>query len=105
MDYTYFPFFNDFFRGKKLRVGIVLNHQQMRFGLWLMGQNAEVQKEYWDLLKSTEWIKERDAMPTYSVLEAVLVEATDFDDLDTLSVSIKKVTTRIAEEVMKHITE
>jgi len=103
MDYTYFPFFNDFLRGKKLRFGIVLNHQQMRFELWLMGQNAEVQKKYWDLLKSTERNKGRDAMPRYSVLEAVLVEAPDFDDLDALSVSIEKLAVRIAEEVMKYI--
>lgn len=103
MDYTYFPFFNDFLRGQKLRFGIVLNHQKMRFELWLMGQNAEVQKEYWDLLKSTEWNKGRDAMPRYSVLEAVLVEAPDFDDLDALFVSIEKATTRVAEEVMKYI--
>lgn len=42
MDYTYFPFFNAFLRKKRLRFGIVLNHRQMSFELWLMGQNAQV---------------------------------------------------------------
>lgn len=70
-----------------------------------MGQNAEVQKEYWDLLKLTEWNKGRDAMPRYSVLEAVLVETPDFDDLDVLSAAIEKSAVHIAEEVLKHIPE
>ncbi len=54
LDYTYFPFFNDFLRKHKLRFGIVLNHERMRFELWLMGQNAPLQKEYWGLLKNTD---------------------------------------------------
>ncbi|HIU75796.1 MAG TPA: hypothetical protein IAC62_07935, partial [Candidatus Pelethocola excrementipullorum] len=69
MDYTYFPFFDDYLRSNKLRFGIVLNHEKMRFELWLMGQNADVQTEYWDLLKTTEWNKEQIVMPKYSVLE------------------------------------
>ena len=45
LDYTYFPFFNQYLRNQKLRFGVVLNHEKMRFELWLMGQNADVQKK------------------------------------------------------------
>nr|WP_260256591.1 hypothetical protein [Elizabethkingia miricola] len=31
MDFTYFPFHNEFLRERKLRFGIVLNHEKMRF--------------------------------------------------------------------------
>lgn len=69
LDYTYFPFFNTYLRQHKLRFGIVLNHMEMRFELWLMGQNASVQEKYWELLKNTDWNKDIEAMPLYSVLE------------------------------------
>lgn len=42
---------------------------EMRFELWLMGQNASVQEKYWELLKNTDWNKDIEAMPLYSVLE------------------------------------
>lgn len=46
LDYTYFPFSNSYLKEHKLRFGIVLNHQKMQFELWLMGQNAMIQKHY-----------------------------------------------------------
>lgn len=105
MDFTYFPFFNDFLREKKLRFGIVLNHQQMRFELWLMGQNAETQSRYWELLKATKWNKNRTTMPRYSVLEATLVENPNFNDLDSLSATIVSVCMGVAKEIMSCIPE
>lgn len=59
MDYTYFYFFNNYLRALKLRFGVVLNHEKLRFELWLMGQNKDVQKQYWELLKSTKWNKNK----------------------------------------------
>ncbi|MBK5719875.1 hypothetical protein JGH11_03225 [Dysgonomonas sp. Marseille-P4677] len=103
MDYTYFPFFDEFLRKKKLRFGVVLNHEKIRFELWLMGQNAEVQKEYWHLLKSTKWNKEKTTMPKYSVLEVVLVDNPDFDQLDVLTQSILGETTKLASEIMDYL--
>jgi len=78
LDYTYFPFFNHYLRLHKLRFGIVLNHVKMQFELWLMGQNADVQKKYWDILKDSTWNQGRIEMPKYSVLEVVLEKHLDF---------------------------
>ncbi len=103
MDFTYFPFFNDFLRSKKLRFGIVLNHQKMRFELWLMGQNAEDQVNYWELLKHTKWNKDRFVMPRYSVLEAILIEEPDFNNLDVLTDEITIRAIDIAEEIQDFI--
>ncbi len=103
MDFTYFPFFDTFLRSEKLRFGIVLNHKQMRFELWLMGQNSDVQKRYWALLKSSKWNENRPAMPRYSVLEVVLVEVPDFDDLDLLTAEVIKNTVVLAKEITGYI--
>lgn len=103
MDYTYFPFFNAFLRKKRLRFGIVLNHRQMSFELWLMGQNAQVQKEYWELLKSTKWNENQTTMPQYAVLEAMLVEAPDFNDLDALSAQIAACAFPLAAKIVDWI--
>ena len=67
-----FSFFNDYLRDKKLRFGIVLNHSKMRFELWLMGQNKEIQKRYWDMLKTSPWNQGRSTKPQYAELEIVL---------------------------------
>jgi hypothetical protein len=103
MDFTYFPFFNDYLRKSKLRFGIVLNHRQMRFELWLMGQNAEVQKQYWALLKATKWNANQPTMPKYSVLVIGLVEEPNFDEPDSLTAQITNSAIRFAEEVESHM--
>ena len=103
MDYTYFYFFSDYLRSKKLRFGVVLNHREMRFELWLLGQNAALQAEYWELLKNTEWNKDRTAMPQYAVLEVVLVDHPDFDNQDILTEEIAKTAICVADEIQRYI--
>ncbi len=103
MDYTYFYFFNEFLRERKLRFGIVLNHEKMRFELWLMGHNAEVQSNYWDLLKQTKWNEKQPTKPKYSELEVVLVENPDFDDLETLTAKIKKEVANYLKEIIDYL--
>lgn len=88
MDFTYFPFFNQFLRKRKLRFGIVLNHKELRFELWLLGQNASIQNAYWEKLKNTVWNAERVEMPKYSILEAVLVETPVFENFEQLTTEI-----------------
>lgn len=103
MDYTYFYFFDDYLRSKKLRFGVVLNHREMRFELWLLGQNAEVQDKYWELFKNTEWNKGRTDRPQYSVLEAVLVKAPDFDNQDALTNEISECVMCAANDIKDYI--
>ena len=100
--YTYFYFYNPFLRERKLRFGIVLNHEKMCFELWLMGQNEPLQKKYWELLKSSHWNEGRER-PRYSVLEVVLVEKPDWDDLKSLSDEIEKQAEKAVEEVLEFL--
>jgi len=103
MDYTYFPFSDKFLKSKDLRFGLVLNHDKIRFELWLMGRNAEVQSRYWDILKSTKWNINRKERPKYSVLEIVLVENPDFNDCNILTQNIENKVICNVDEITDYI--
>lgn len=103
LDYTYFPFYNDYLRSHKLRFGIVLNHEKMQFELWLMGQNALVQKRYWEILKDTEWNKGMEVMPQYSVLEVCLADHIDFDNKENMTASIVDKSIHLAVEIQRFL--
>lgn len=80
MDYTYFYYTNDFLKSRKLKLGLVLNHTEMRFELWLLGQTKQVQKKYWHYLESTKWCMQHESMPKYAIFEAVIVDNPSFND-------------------------
>lgn len=75
----------------------------MQFKLWPMGPNAEVQKNYWNLLKTSKWNENQTHMPKYSVLEAVLVENPDFDNLDDLTPKISETANTLASEIIHYL--
>lgn len=100
LDFTYFPFADDFLRDQKLRFGIVLNHKTMAFELWLMGQNAGIQKRYWEVLKDSKWNEGIMVMPKYSVLETVLVSDPDFNQLDELKAEVVSKGIGVAETIV-----
>ena len=102
MDYTYFYLSNDFLKDKKLKLGLVFNHNHVRFEAWLFGQTKDVQENYWKLLKNTKWIK-GSKVPQYSIFEVVLVDSPDFDDLDRLTESIKNKLVSVAEDISTSI--
>jgi len=100
MDYTYFYYTNDFLKSKKLKFGLVLNHLEMRFEVWLLGNTIPIQKEYWSLLKSTKWNKDKTEMPQYSILEAVIIDNPDFNNLELLSQKIHKNIVQVTDEII-----
>ncbi len=100
LDYTYFPFFNDYLKNHKLRFGIVLNHEKMRFELWLMGQNAHIQEDYWKILKDTEWNKDIEVMPKYSVLEVCIEDNINFDNREIMTDTILNRAVSLAENIL-----
>lgn len=68
-----------------------------------MGQNLEIQKNYWNLLKTSKWNKEQIAMPKYSVLEVILVENPDFNELDILTSKIEQEAIILVHEIIDYI--
>ena len=102
MDYTYFYLSNDYLKNRKLKLGLVLNHKDMRFEIWLLGQTKDIQEKYWNLLKTTKWITRKE-IPQYSVFEVVLVDNPDFNDLDSLSEEIKDSLIRVSDEIFSSL--
>jgi len=105
MDFTYFYYTNEFLKSKKLKLGIVLNHLEMRFEIWLLGNTIAVQKEYWNLLKETEWNKNKLEMPKYSILEAIIESNPDFDNLELLSKNIKNKLVKVSQEIINTVNK
>jgi hypothetical protein len=103
MDYTYFYYTNDFLKSKKLKFGLVLNHIEMRFELWLLGNTKPIQKKYWKLLKTTKWNKGKTEMPKYSILVTILVENPDFDNLNTLTEQIESKMIQVSDEILVYL--
>ncbi len=103
MDYTYFYYTNDFLKSKKLKLGLVLNHLEMRFEIWLLGNTIPVQKSYWDLLKKSKWNKDKTEMPKYSILEAIIEEEPNFDDLSLLTQKIEKRLIEVSSEIINTV--
>ncbi|MFZ6801344.1 DUF7000 family protein [Undibacterium sp. Di24W] len=87
IDFTYFYLQNDYLKKYKLKLAIVLNHHQVHFELWLLGQTKEVQIAYWDKLKGAKWVNE-NSMPEWAIFEIVMLAKPDFDDPEKLSESI-----------------
>lgn len=87
LDYTYFYFTNDFLNERKLKLGIIFNHQDISFELWLMGSTKETQVKYWNKFKRTRWNKE-ESMPQWYIISVELISNPDFEDLSKITDSI-----------------
>ncbi|WP_431164850.1 DUF7000 family protein [Tenacibaculum halocynthiae] len=103
MDYTYFYYSNDFLKSKKLKLGLVLNHVEMRFEVWLLGNTISNQKKYWELLKATKWNKDKTEMPKYSILETILIDDPDFNNLNSLSERIETKMIQVSDEILNYL--
>lgn len=103
MDYTYFYYSNDFLNSKKLKLGLVLNHIEMRFEIWLLGNTVSIRKKYWELSKNTKWNKDRIEIPKYSTIETTLVKNPDFDNLDILEQQIEAKMIEVSDEIIHYL--
>ena len=102
MDMTYFSFFPESLKLRKLKVGIVFIHETIRFEVWLFGYNKQVQAKYWKLVKESNWNKYRIPSTTEgvdSIIEYILVDNPDFRDLDALTKRIEEGTLKFIKDV------
>ena len=102
MDMTYFSFFPESLKKRKLKVGIVFVHETFKFEVWLFGYNKQVQSKYWKLFKESPWNKYHIVPTTKgydSILEYVLVDDPDFSDLDSLTKQIEKGTLKFIKDI------
>lgn len=100
IDFTYFYLQNDYLKKKKLKIAIVFNHKNADFELWLLGQTKDVQILYWRKLREVKWVNQ-EAMPEYSIFEAPLLSAPDFDNVTKLSESVHSQFETLSQEIFK----
>ena len=102
MDMTYFSFFPESLKQRKLKIAIVFIHDTIRFEAWLAGYNKEVQSKYWKLIKESDW-NQYHVVPTTkgvdSIIEHTLVDNPDFSDLGVLTNQIESATLKFIEDV------
>jgi len=102
MDMTYFSFFPESLKRRKLKVAIVFIHDTFRFEVWLAGNNKSVQAKYWKLLKASDWNQYHIATTTRGVdyiIDYILIDNPDFSDLDTLTKQIERGTLEFIKDV------
>ena len=102
MDMTYFSFFPGSLKERNLKAGIVFQHEEFRFEVWLFGVNKKVQSKYWQMIKDSSWEK-YDLSPTPKsfdhIIRHVLIEDPDFSDLDALTEKIERGTLDFIKDV------
>jgi len=99
---TYFAFFQNFLKTRKLKIAIVFVHEQFRFEVWLSASNKKVQTKYWNLVKEKNWNKYGIPSTTKwvdSIIEHVLVENPDFSDLDKLTKQLEDKTLNFIKDL------
>lgn len=91
MDYTYFPFTPIHLKRQRLKTVLLCNHLEMRFEIWLVGQNRLIQRKFWELIKSKEWAKYHipdSPKDSFAIASSILIEQPGFDDLESLITEI-----------------
>ena len=104
MDYTYFYLSNDNLKDRKLKLGLVLNHAEASFEIWLLGQTKDIQEKYWKLLNNSKWV-EAATLPQYSVFEVTLLSDPDFGNLNKLTEELERHFLAVSNEILKSINE
>ncbi|MFC2010005.1 DUF7000 family protein [Chloroflexota bacterium] len=108
MDMTYFSFIPESLKRRKLRIAIVFIHETLTFEVWLAGYNKNIQKQYWELIKGSNW-KKYHVVPTTrgvdSIIDHVLVDNPDFSDLDTLTEQIEKGTLNFVRDIENFLSK
>jgi hypothetical protein len=108
MDMTYFAFFPELLKRRKLKIAIVFVYNTFRFEVWLFGYNKNIQNKYWKLIKESNWNKYR--IPSTlkgvdSIIEYNLVENPDFLDLDALTKQIEGGTLKFIKDVENFLSK
>jgi hypothetical protein len=106
MDMTYFALFPPALKGRGLKVAIVFNYDAFRFEAWLAARNRKVQRQYWELLKSSAWPSYRVVAPAQgvdSIFECDLANDFNFADPAALTLKIENATTEFIDKVAKFL--
>jgi len=107
LDMTYFAVVPPFFNRHGLKIPVVFNYEAFRFEVWLSGRNQQVHRSLWELFKKSTWPTYRVVAPgtgVDSIVECDMIETPHFSDLDALTATIEKKTTKFIDEMEKYLS-
>ena len=108
MDISHFTFTPPELKRQRLKIAIILNHEKVRFEVWLVGVNKQIQKRYWELFQGSDWDKyyiPPNPQDGFSILEGVLVEGPNFDNLPALTKQIEQAVLTFILDVVEVLGE
>ena len=106
MDMTYFALFPPSLKHRDLKIAVVLNYDAFRFEAWLAGSNRNIQRQYWELFKDSQWPEYRVVTPASgvdSIIECDLATDFDLDDPDALTASIEKAAVAFIDDIERFV--
>lgn len=100
MDMSYFPIIPKSLKIQKIKIGLVFNHEKIRFEIWLLGQNKQIQKKYWEFFNESDWNKYTISVNAKdAIIEHILVEKPDFSQIDLLTEKLESDTLKFIKEI------
>lgn len=108
MDMTYFALLPPSLKQRNLKIAIVFNYEAFRLEAWLVGRNRQVQRQYWELFRDSQWPEYRVVMPAKgidSIVECDLARDFDLSASDALTSSIEKTTVAFIDDIERYLSE
>ena len=108
MDMTYFALFPPSLKHRNLKIAIVFNYDAFRFEAWLAGGNRNVQRQYWELFRDSQWAKYRVVAPAKgidSIVEFDLAKDFDLRNPDALTSKIETATAAFIADMERFLSE
>ncbi|AUP81131.1 AraC family transcriptional regulator [Flavivirga eckloniae] len=102
MDYSYFTFTPVSLTNMKLKIVIIFNHTKMQFEICLAGRNRQIQKEYWNIFKDSDWNKYHipDNLKGHSIVDHIIMENLNFNNFNALCQQIEAETMVFIKDIV-----
>ncbi|PCJ96106.1 MAG: hypothetical protein COA50_07965 [Flavobacteriaceae bacterium] len=80
----------------------MFNHENFSFEIWLLGQNKQTQKHYWELLQQSDWkAYPISTNPHEAIIQHCIVANPNFEHLEELTQQIEKEALAFIQEIAK----
>lgn len=105
MDISYVSCTSSVLQQEKLKVVLVLNHEELQFEIWLCGQNKQVQRKYWELFQGSDW-NSYPITPNadHAIMKHIVVAHPNFNEKQLLLKEIEEEIITFNKEIAKVLT-
>jgi hypothetical protein len=108
MDMSYFSFTPPQLKDKKLKIALVLLHDNISWEIWLAGGNRQIQAQYRKLFEEKGYGKYRVSAAgkgVDSIIEFLITEQPDFDEKQKLTALIEEKALLFISDMLDFLSE